>query len=316
MGDRKMFISDELSQEFLAGSILLTFPWLGIVLGTWGFLWEALMLLAVFVIGLRKGLLRALVFLLIGYGAAMIVLGTTALNQMGFVPLAALMGVFGWQKRWPVRVTFFWGATLAAALGAIPTISYVVQGFDAKTIGDLINATVLQYQASGLLVLMQQQGITEPQIRDLLQQGINLYVLVIPSIAALIAIVEFGFVYYIMRRWLKDAGGWIPFTRWRLPWYSVWGAVLGIAFYLLGDQFTWPVFRGLGINLMVIYGAMTLVLGTAVYLYLLKSPKIPKFLKWMLIISSFIYFYFTVVSMVVFGLFDLVINFRHLPEES
>ncbi|GAB6153410.1 DUF2232 domain-containing protein [Desulfosporosinus burensis] len=309
-----MFISDELAQDYLAGAILLTFPWVGIVLGTWGFLWEALMLLAVFLVGLRKGLPRAVGFLLIGY-LAIIVFGVSALNQLGFVPLAGLLGVLGWQKRWPVRVTFFWGAALAAIIGALPSLSYVMQGFDAKTVGDLINSTVQQYQASGLLVVMQQQGITEEQIRDLLQQGIQFYVLVIPSIAAIISIVEFGFVYYIMRRWLKDEGGWIPFTHWRLPWYAVWGAVLGIACYLLGDYFAWPFFRGLGINLMVVYGALTLVLGTAVYLHILKSPRIPRFLKWLIIISSFIYFFFTIVSIIMFGLFDLVINFRRLPEE-
>ena len=310
-----MFISDELAQDYLAGAILLTFPWVGIVLGTWGFLWEALMLLAVFLVGLRKGLTRAVGFLLIGYLAAVIVFGVSALNQLGFVPLAGLLGVLGWQKHWPVRVTFFWGAALAAIIGAVPSLPYVMQGFDAKTVGDLINSTVQQYQDSGLLVLMQQQGITEEQIRDLLQQGIHFYGLVMPSLAAIISIVEFGFVYYIMRRWLKDEGGWIPFTHWRLPWYAVWGAVLGIASYLLGDYLAWPVFRGLGINLMVVYGALTLVLGTAVYLHILKSPKIPRFLKWLIIISSFIYFFFTIVSIIMFGLFDLVINFRRLPEE-
>ncbi len=310
-----MYISDELAQDYLAGAILLTFPWVGIFWGTWGFFWEALMLIAVFLVGRRKGLPRAVIFLLGGYIAAGVAFGIIALNQMGFIPFAGLLGVLGWQKRWPVNVTFFWGATLAAILGAVPTLPFVIQGFDLKTVSDLINSTVQQYQASGLLVVMQQQGVTETQLRALLEQGIQLYLLVVPSIAALIAILEFGVVYYIMRRWLKDDGGWTPFTRWRLPWYAIWGAIVGIGCYLLGDQFSWPAFRGLGINLMVIYGALTLVLGTAVYLYLLKSPKIPRVLKWILIISSFIYFFFTVVSIIMFGLFDLVFNFRRLPEE-
>lgn len=310
-----MYISDELAQDFLAGAILLTFPWVGIYLGTWGFFWEALMLFAVFLAGRRKGLLRAASILISGYLAALIVFGGAAFNQMGFIPLVGLLGVYGWNKRWPVNVTFFWGAALAAVLGSLPTLPYVIQGFDVKTIEDLINSTVHQYQSMGFLVVMQQQGISEVQIRALIEQGIQLYLLVVPSIAALIAIIEFGFVYYIMRRWLEGNGGWIPFTRWRLPWYAVWGAILGIACYLLGDEFAWPFFRGLGINLMVVYGVLTLVLGTAVYLYMLKSPRIPRFLKWTLVISSFIYFFFTVISIIMFGLFDLVFNFRRLPEE-
>lgn len=312
-----MYISDESVQDYLTGAVLLTFPLLGIALGTWGILWEALMLFAVFLVGSRKGLPKAIRFLLIGYGVALIIFGVTVLGQMSFVPLAGLLGVFGWQSSWPIRVTFYWGAMLAAVLGAIPTLAFVIQGFDEKTVLDLINTTVQQYQESGLLVVMQQQqGLTEEQIRALLEQGIQLYVLVIPSIAALTSIAEFGLVYYIMNRWFRDKKKSIPFTKWRLPWYAIWGAVLGIACYLLGDQFSWPVFRGLGINLMVVYGALAMILGIAIYIHFLKSSKIPKFFKWAVVITSLFYFFFTVITMIMFGLFDLVINFRRLSEES
>ncbi|SPF32461.1 putative membrane protein [Candidatus Desulfosporosinus infrequens] len=311
-----MFLSDETVVYYLAGTILLTFPWLGVAWGTWGFIWEVLMLLAVFLVGRRKGWLITTGFLLIGYVAPLLVLGETAINQMSLVPLAGLLGILGWHKHWPVRRTFFWSAMLAAVLGALPTLSFVTQGFDAKTVNDMINMIVQQYQASGLLAVIQQQGITEMQVRDFLQQGIHFYALIIPSFAAISAFIEFGLVFYLVRRWFKEDEGRIPFTRWSLPWYAVWGAVLGIAFYLLGDQFSWTVLRGLGINLMVVYGALTLVLGTSVFLYLLQSPKIPRFIKLALIIASFFYFFFSVISLIMFGLFDLVFNFRRLPEES
>jgi len=239
-----------------------------------------------------------------------------ALNYFSFVPFAGLLGVFGWQKDWPARVTFFWSAALAAVLGAAPALVFVVQGFDDNTASVMISATIQQYQTWGLLEMMQQQGISEVQIRDLLKQGIEIYAIVIPSIAAIVAIAKFGFVFYFMRRWFKGKRKWIPFTHWRLPWYAVWGAVLGIACYLLGDQFSWSIIRGIGINFMVVYGAVTLVLGISAYLYLLQSPKIPRFLKWALILVNFIYFMFSIVGIIMFGLFDLVINFRRLPEES
>ena len=312
----KMFISDELAQDYSARAVLLTFPWVGIAMGTGGFFWEVLLLFAVFIVGRRKGGGTASIFLASGYLIALIVFGVMALNYLGFVPFAGLLGIFGWRKDWPARVTFFWSAVLAGVLGAAPTLVFMVQGFDANTATSMIDATVQQYQSSGLLEVMQQQGINERQIRDLLQQGIEIYALVIPSIAAIVSIVQFGIVFYIMRRWFKGKVEWVPFTHWRLPWYAVWGAVLGISSYLLGDQFSWPVIHGLGINLMVIYGALTLVLGVSAYLYLLQSPKIPRFLKWALILINFIYFMFSFVSLIMFGLFDLVLNFRRLPEES
>jgi len=311
-----MFLSDETVVNYLSGAILLTFPLFGVAWGTWGVIWEVLMLLAVFLAGRQKGLLITTILIVMGYGAPLIVYGITAFDQMSFVPLAGLLGVLGRAKLWPVRVTLFWGAAAAAVLGAIPTLPFVSRGFDAKTASDMVNMTVQQYQDSGLLVAMQQQGLSELQVRTVLQQGIHFYALIVPSLAAIIAFIEFCLVFYCVRRWFNDAGGRIPFSRWRLPWYAVWGAVLGISFYLLGDQFSWSVLRGLGINLMVLYGALTLVLGTSVYLYLLQSPKIPRLFKWALIITSFIYFFFSVVSIIMFGLFDLVFNFRRLPEES
>ena len=310
-----MFLSDKTVVNYLAGAILLTFPWLGGAWGTWGFIWEVLLLLAVFLVGRRRGVSLAAGLLLIGY-VVPIVLGVAAFNQISLVPLAGLMGVLGWHKHWPVRRTFFWSAMFAAVLGALPTLSFMAQGFDAKTMSDMINMIVQQYQAAGLLVLMQQQGFSEVQIRDLLQQVIRFYALITPGLAAMSAFVEFGLVFYVVRRWFKDDEGRIPFARWSLPWYAVWGAVLGIAFYLLGDQFSWTVLRSVGINLMVVYGALTFVLGTSLYLYLLQSPKIPRLLKLAIIIASILYFFFSVVSIMMFGLFDLVFNFRRLPEES
>ncbi|HUX46469.1 MAG TPA: DUF2232 domain-containing protein [Desulfosporosinus sp.] len=311
-----MLLRDEDVLNYLARAILLTFPWLGIVLGTWGFIWGAFMLAAVFLVGSRKGLPIATLSLVIGYVVPVIVFGASAFNLMSLVPLAGLLGVLGWRKHWPMRVTFFWSAAMAAVLGTVPILSFMVHGVSALTASNMINTTVQQYQASGLLAVMQQQGITEVQVRDLLQQGIHFYALILPSFAALIALVEFGFVFYFVRIWFKEDDGRIPFTHWRLPWYAVWGAVLGIAFYLLGDQFSWTVLRVLGINLMFVYGALTLVLGASVFVYLLQSPRIPRFLKFVLIITSFIYFFFSVVSLIMFGLFDLVFNFRRLPEES
>ncbi|MGC7871696.1 DUF2232 domain-containing protein [Desulfosporosinus sp. SYSU MS00001] len=309
-----MYLRDEVAISYVAGAILLSFPLLGVVWGTWGFFWTVLILLAVFLVGLRKGLLIASALTLIGFIVPLVSIGLPALSQVSFVPLAGLLGVFGWQ-RWPVRVTFFWSAALASILGVIPALLFAGQGIDPKSVTEIINSMVQQYQASGLLAVMQQQGITEMQLRQLMQEGIQFYLLILPGFVALSALLEYAFAFYFFKRWLNPKER-IPFTHWRLPWYAVWGAVLGIAFYLLGDQYSWMTLRALGINLMVIYGAVTLILGIAVYSYLLQSPKIPRFLKWILIVASLVYFFFSVSSIILFGLFDLVFNFRRLPEES
>lgn len=311
-----MLLRDDVALNFLARAILLTFPWLGIVLGSWGFIWGALMLLAVFLVGFRSGLPIAALSLSIGYAAAVIVFGASAFSMMSLVPLAGLLGVFGWQEHWPRQKTFFWGAALAAVLGIIPTLLLMGQGLSTLNVNEIIKATIQQYEASGLLTIMQEQGITEVQLRDVLQQGINLYTLILPSIAALIAIAEYGLAFHLGNRWFFQDKRGTPLVRWRLPWYAVWGAVFGIACYLIGDQFSWTVLRGLGINIMVVYGALTFVLGTAVFVHVLQLLRIPRFLKFVIVIVSFMYIFFSVIGLIMIGLFDMVFNFRRLPEEA
>ncbi len=311
-----MLLRDDAALNLLAKAILLTFPCLGIILGSWGFIWGALMLLAVFLVGFRSGLPAAALFLLIGYAAALIFFGAEAFNIMSLVPLAGLLAVFGWQQHWPMNMIFFWGAALAAVFGIIPTLLLMGQGFSTLNANEIINATVQQYQAAGLLTIMQEQGITEVHLRDALQQGLDLYTLILPGIAALIAIVEFLLVLYIGNRWIFQDYKGVPFIRWRLPWYAIWGAVLGIAFYLLGDQFSWTFLRGLGINLMFVYGALTFVLGTAVFVHFLQSLKIHRFWKVTFVIIAFAYLFFSVIGLIIVGLFDMVFNFRRLPEEE
>lgn len=311
-----MYLSDETVVNYLAGFTLLAFPIFGVAWGTWGIIWGVLLLIAVFLFGRKKGPLLTMILMMVGYGIALAFYGISSVGQMSFIPFAGLLGVLGEKRNWPIRVTFFWGAILAALLGALPTLPFISVGLDTQTANNVVNMTIQQYQSSGILTAMQQQGITELQVKNLLQQGIHFYVLIIPSLAAIGASLEFGLVFYGVKLWLKDKDGWIPFTRWRLPWYAVWGAVLGISFYLLGDQFSWTILRGIGINLMIFYAALTMVLGISLYLYMLQSPKIPRFIKWILIIVSFFYFFFSIVSIIMFGLFDIVFNFRRLPEEK
>lgn len=310
-----MFIKDEEALGYVAVAVLLVFPWLGVAWKTWGFIWSLLMLLAVFLVGRKRGFSLTALISLVGYGILFIVYGTSAWQYVSFVPLAGLLSILGWHKRWPMKETFFWSAALAAALGALVVMPYMPQGTSVLPENEIIEAVVEQYNVSGGMAMLQQQGFSELQLRELLQRGLELYVLIQPGIAALFAILKFGIVFFLMELLFRKKEERIPFVHWRLPWYAVWGAVLGLAFYLTGDQFSWVVLRTTGINLMVIYGGVTLVLGTAVLVYYLQSPKLHLLLKVLLVAFCFFYFYLGAFILMMCGLFDLVFNFRRLPEE-
>lgn len=311
-----MFIKDEDALNFLATAVLLIFPCLGIVVKAWGFIWVALLLGAVLLVGRQKGLLMTALMLALGYTAPFIVYGTSALMLLSFVPLAGLITVWGWEKNWRGNVTFFWSAVGAAVLGAIITVPIMTQGLSALPVDELIESAIQEYRSSDALTMLQQQGLNEATFKEFMQRGLEIYALLLPSFASLFALFEFGFVFYLFAVFLPRKESRVPFTRWQLPWYAVWGAVLGLAFYLLGDQFSWAVLRGVGLNVMVIYGGISLVLGLSVAAYALQTPKIPGWLKIATVIVGFIYFYFSVVCLIICGLFDLVLNFRRLPEDA
>lgn len=310
-----MFLSDERAFDYIAVLLLLTLPWLGTAWGLWGWLLEITLIVCVFWIGRRKGPVSPAILLVTGYGIAALSFRLPGVAQMGFVPFAALLTVTGWERKWTQRTIFFWSLVLAGLLGALPTLGFVSQGLEPQALKSLVNSTLQLYRSSGILPLFQQQGISEAQLRSLFEEILPVYVLIIPSLAAISSFVEFGLVAYFTRRWFLQANiGITPFSLWRLPWYAVWGAIIALASYLLGDQFTWPVVRGVGLNLMVVYTTLALVIGTSVYLYFLQSPRVPRMFKWVLILVNLFYFLFSVISLILFGLFDLVLNFRRLPD--
>lgn len=310
-----MYWSDRKSLDFLAGVALVAFPPLGVAWGLWGWIWEILILLSVFWLGLRKGIVPTAFSLAVGYGLAALVFRWAGLEQMGYIPWAGLLTVAGWERHWPRRVTMFWSLAVTGLLAALPLVGFVRQGLDPAMLKEIVNTSIASYKSSGMLTTAHQLGVTEAQLQTGLVQMLPVYFSLIPSFAALAGFVEFGFAAYVAERFIR--GGErvkVPFSQWRLPWYAIWGVILGLASYLLGDQFGWLSWKILGMNLMVIYALVALVLGIAVYGYVLKSAKVPRFVKWILLMINLFYFLFSLVALMMFGLFDVVFNFRKLPE--
>lgn len=312
-----MYWSDHKSLDFLAGAALVVLPLAGTAWGLWSWLWEILILLAVFWLGLRKSLVPTALLLAVGYGLAAVVFRLPGLEQMGYIPWAALLTVAGWERHWPQRVNMFWSLAATGLLAALPLIGFVRQGLNPALLKEIIDTSIASYKSSGMLATAQQLGVTEAQLEAGMQKMLPVYFSLIPSFATLSAFVEFGFTAYLADRFIRvEERAKVPFSQWRLPWYAIWGVILGLASYLLGDQFGWQAWKSLGMNLLVIYALVAFVLGMAVYGYLLKSAKVPRFVKWILLMVNLFYFFFSLVAIMMFGLFDVVFNFRKLPEAN
>ncbi|HWQ89737.1 MAG TPA: DUF2232 domain-containing protein [Desulfitobacteriaceae bacterium] len=307
-----MYVSDKKIMDYFSMALIVCLPWFCTSWVMWSWIWEMVILMAVLWIGWRTGLKWTAIYLLTGYGLAAISFHGPGLQQMGYVPWAGLITVYGLKKDWPLRFTFFWSIVAAGLLGAIPIVIFPQPDLQSQ---DFLNSLMTQYESKGLLPALQEQGITEPELRTMLEQVLQVYARIIPALAAVSAIAEFSLICYFFLRWsdpLRKKR--VPFSFWRLPWYAVWGVIAALICYLLGDELSWLWLSSLGLNLLVVYAAVTSVVGISVYVFFLRSPHVPRLVKWMLILGNVLYFYYSWVSIILFGLFDLVFNFRRLPE--
>lgn len=313
-----MYISDRKATHGLAIFALLVGPWYGVSKGSGGWLLEVALLIAALWIGRSMGFRMMTVGLALGYGAALLAGGGfSSLIQIGFLPWVSLLTIWGIEQGWPRKANFFWSLALVGILGFLPVIPTLQQGTDLVLIQEITRSMIDQYRESGMLTTLAQQGINETEIEKYVQQFIQYVFLFMPGLAALGAMFKFGAVYYFYARWFPQKGQPFPlFSSFRLPWYAIWGINFGISCYLIGDQWSFEGLRVLGMNFMFIYAFLAFVLGSSIFLYYLRSPRLSGFLKGILIISGIVYFQVMVISLILLGFFDLAFNLRRIPEDS
>lgn len=311
-----MYVSDKKASTLLAILALVIGPWFGVSREAWGWMFDVLLLLSVLWIGRsseRNGLRMAAFLLIVGYGIAFLLEGISMISRVGFIPWAGLVTVWGVKENWPQRVTVFNSLIAAGIAGLVPVLYLLHQGIPQEFVQNLVAGVLEQYRQVGMLETLEQQGMNEAELISLLEQGVQYFLLLTPGLAVISSLAEWGSVYYFFARWFPQPGQeYKPMTHWRLPWYSLWGANLAILCYLIGDQFQWLMLRSFGINLMLVYGVITFILGMGVFLFYLRSPWLSKFFKAILLITSFIYINVTVIGLVLLGLLDLGFNFRRL----
>lgn len=313
-----MYVSDRKVTHGLAMLALLVGPWLGVSRGIGGWVLEVALLIAVLAVGRNKGFGLTTLCLFLGYGVALLAGGgLSSLAHMGFLPWVGLFAIWGTAHTWPRRFIFFGCLVLAGILGVLPIIPVIQQGIDPEVMKDLIRTMLDQYRQSGMLATLTQQGLSEADIQDYLQHVLQYLFLFVPGLTALGAMIEYSAVHYFFARLFPQEDLKLPlFSSFRLPWFAIWGVNLGIASYLIGDQWGWTFLRVFGMNLMFIYACLAFTLGSSIFLYYIRSPFLSGLVKWILLLTSFIYFQVTIVSLVLLGLFDLVLDFRRIPEDN
>ena len=125
--------------------------------------------------------------------------------------------------------------------------------------------------------------------------------------------------YWLARLILNRVGSklpWIrPFRTWRFPWYLAWGYILGQSLLLIGRSATeTSIWFALGLNLQILFNYVFLLQGLAILWFFFEKARVPKLVRWIVIIFLFNPMITTVIVWA--GVLDTWFNFRKLGEEE
>lgn len=140
----------------------------------------------------------------------------------------------------------------------------------------------------------------------------------------IISCVNYVFSTHILKRYNVEIKQMPPFIKWDLPWYHVWGVILGLVLILIpnmsGPDSSNPgtfdnIIDIAGYNLTIIFGVLYLILGISVLFGIFARFKIGTL--WKIFIFAFLWFFFGSAFIVfpLLGLIDIWVNFRKLKRK-
>lgn len=235
--------------------------------------------------------------------------------------LTALIYGYAFKKSLPVGRTLLFGS-LAAAVGAVTVffLSIWITGFSLQQLHAQLQATVEQtmelYRSLGALDIFAQRGVSEEQLRSTLGQMVTLSISLLPGIMVVSALANALLSFLLSRKILQKMRIKLtavpPFTTWRLPWYFIWGFILGLGSLLLGDYAQINLLKLVGQNILLVYLPVFFIIGLAIVKYYTQKVQISPFFKVFLVVLALLYIPMAVMSLMFLGMFDTLFNYRRL----
>ena len=298
----------------LLGLSSLLVPVLGVVANV---IWTIPIIVIILRFDLRAGVMSLLVALIL---VAVIAgpMGALSLGLKG--GLTALIFGYAFKKGLSPGITIL-GGGIATVVGTafLLLLAFAVMGgplLDLAELENMVDQTLSLYKQYGLLEALLEQGTTEGELREQMLQMMGLAVALLPGAMFLGSLTAAAVTYLISRRVLKRLGYSLKpipaFRYWQVPWYSVWGLIAGLAFYLAGDYLAWKPLALIGQNIIYIYLPLLLINGLAVATYYYHRWSLSPFLKGILLALSVFYLPIALPFLIIVGAFDPLFNYRKL----
>lgn len=165
-------------------------------------------------------------------------------------------------------------------------------------------------------------GLSEESVRQALSGLVQTILTIYPALFFLSSLTIAGANFLVAHKQLlrgkNDLPVLPPFSHWHLPWWTVWGFILGFGAKLIGAF--WPQYdtlADLGLNIMVIYWPVFSILGLAVGTYFIRrAVNFGTALRWLLVIFLLLFFRYAILAFGALGLADLLFNYRRISGQN
>ncbi len=213
-------------------------------------------------------------------------------------------------------------AAIAGLLMLVITIG--LMGFSPQAISaylDEYSANMMEmYQSTGMIEMMQQQGMSTNQVEQMMQQAIQLTVRILPAMMVIIRALMALVTYFLTAQVLKRLKIRIPrihnFQKWGLPAGSVWGLILVWALWLASDYIHISWINILALNCLIVYGALLFLDGVALSNYWFKFSQMSTGMKIVGVLFVMLFFTGFLIACLLMGLADLLFDFRKLRADN
>ncbi|GBF32488.1 hypothetical protein DCCM_0684 [Desulfocucumis palustris] len=216
-------------------------------------------------------------------------------------------------------------AIAAASVVAVVTtvltflISFWVTGINPFDMGEEMKQSMDRaldwYTQSGLV-----DAAAREQFRESMEQMARLFALLLPANMVIWSLISTYITYALNRLVLiklrYETTPLPSFSRWKFPWYVIWGGILGLGTLLLGDELKIAGMATLGKNIIYVMGFLHFILGLSVFTYFIKRWKIARGFKILIVVMVGIYWPFALSVMLTLGVMDPVMDLRRLGRDD
>lgn len=179
---------------------------------------------------------------------------------------------------------------------------------DVDQLNELYNEL---YNDLGLLSQEEQR-----QVRKNIENIMELMAVLVPGSMVIWAIIRIAFSYFLADRMFRRLGYKMeklpPFSSWQYPWYIIWGLIIGLALFLVGDEWNLILVGNIGKNVLYVMAFLFIVSGSSVFTYFIKRWKVPAIIKGMVAFIIILYWPLITGLILILGILDTIVNLRKI----